>query len=335
MAEKLTAKDYASKVEVRWCPGCGDHAIVRSVQKLLADEAAQRHNTAFISGIGCAARFPYYMNSYGFHTIHGRAPTFATGAKLANPKLDVWVMGGDGDFLSIGGNHFIHMIRRNLDVTCVLFNNQIYGLTKGQASPTSEPGQRTPSTPFGVIDNPINALALALGAGANFAARTLSDKPKELLSDLKSARGFEGTAFVEVLQTCSVFNMHAFDKISDRKTGDEYRIRAEHGKPLLFGQKKEKGLRFNPKSCQMEVVYLDQDGITLDDILVHDETNRTMAEILVRLDNPEFPKVFGRIYANPQSRAWDKHFEQNYQQHEQKNLQDFFDFLAVDAWEVT
>ncbi len=333
MAEKITAKDFSSGIEVRWCPGCGDHAIVRTIQKLLADEKAERHNTAFISGIGCAARFPYYMSTYGFHSIHGRAPTLAHGAKLANPDLDVWVMGGDGDFLSIGGNHLIHMIRRNLDVTCVLFNNEIYGLTKGQASPTSRMGQKTPTTPNGVDSPPSNALALALGAGARFVARTLSDKPKEMNKEIEKARKIEGTAFVEILQNCSVFNNGSFDILTDRKTGAEHRLQVEHGQPLIFGADKNKGLRINPQKLQMEVVTIGEEGVSEADILVHDETNLMLAEMLVRLDLPNFPKVTGVIYNNP-APAWDKKYHENYAQHKQKSLADLFDDLKKDGWEV-
>ncbi len=333
MSDKVTAKDFSSGQEVRWCPGCGDHAIVRTIQKILADEKAARHHTAFISGIGCAARFPYYMSTYGFHSIHGRAPTLAHGAKLANPDLDIWVMGGDGDFLSIGGNHLIHMIRRNLDVTCILFNNEIYGLTKGQASPTSRIGQKTPTTPAGVDSMPSNALALALGAGAHFVARTLSDKPKEMNSEIVKARTVEGTAFVEILQNCSVFNQGAFEILSDRKTGADYRLQVEHGKPLIFGVSKNKGLRMNSQTLQMEVVTIGEDGITEADILVHDESNLTLAEMLVRLGLPNFPKVTGVIYNKP-APAWDKQYHKNHEKYEQKSLNDFFDYLKQDGWEV-
>ncbi|MFV0431384.1 MAG: 2-oxoacid:ferredoxin oxidoreductase subunit beta [Alphaproteobacteria bacterium] len=333
MADKVTAKDFASEQEVRWCPGCGDHAIVRNIQKLLADEGASRHNTAFVSGIGCAARFPYYMSTYGFHTLHGRAPAFATGAKLANPDLDVWVMGGDGDFLSIGGNHIIHLIRRNINVTCILFNNQIYGLTKGQASPTSRIGQKTVTTPDGVDSQPMNALALALGAGGRFIARTMSDKPKEMLAEFKTAHTIEGTAFVEVLQNCTVFNDGAFSTFSDRKTGADHRINVEHGKPMIFGVDGNKGLRVNPKTWQMEVVVIGENGISEDDILVHDETNLALAEMLVRLDMPDFPKVTGVIYNNP-APAWDVEMDKAYKANEQQDINGFFDFLKKGSWEV-
>lgn len=333
MSEKITAKDYASSAEIRWCPGCGDHAIVRTVQKLLADEQADKANTAFISGIGCAARFPYYMSTYGFHTIHGRAPAIATGAKLANPDLDVWVMGGDGDFLSIGGNHLIHMIRRNINVTAVLFNNEIYGLTKGQASPTSRIGQKTVTTPNGVDFEPVNALALALGAGGRFVARTMSDKPKEMLVEFKSAHEVTGTAFIEILQNCNVFNDGAFNLFTDRKTGADHRINVEHGKPMIFGVDSNKGLRINPKTWTMEVVTIGENGITEDDILIHDQTNLALAEMLVRLDAPNFPKVTGVIYNNP-APAWDIEMDNRFKQSEQKDINAFFDYLHQGGWQA-
>ncbi|MGF1562252.1 MAG: 2-oxoacid:ferredoxin oxidoreductase subunit beta [Geminicoccaceae bacterium] len=293
----LNAKDYASDVEVRWCPGCGDYAIIKAVQKTLADLQADPDKVAFISGIGCAARFPYYMNTYGFHTIHGRAATIAMGAKLANPELDIWVISGDGDSLSIGGNHFMHLLRRNPDLVYLLFNNQIYGLTKGQVSPTSPPGQVTPSTPFGSIDRPVEALPLALGAGGHFIARVPDTAQKPMVEVLKRAHAYHGTGFVEILQNCIVYNDGAFSDFTDKREGPEHGVWCQHGQPLIFGKDRQLGLRFNPASLAIETVTIGADGVTEADLLVHDETNMNLASMLVRLAQP---RVFGVIYATPE-----------------------------------
>ncbi len=242
-AKKLTKKDFQSDQEVRWCPGCGDYSIIAQVQKVLADSGVARENAVFVSGIGCSSRFPYYMSTYGFHTIHGRAPAVATGLKLARPDLQVWVVTGDGDALAIGGNHFIHALRRNVDLKILLFNNQIYGLTKGQYSPTSQQGTKAKSTPFGSIDRPFNPLQVALGAGATFVARSIDADPAHLQGVLTRAAGHKGSAFVEILQNCVVFNDGAFSKLSDKATRDDERLRLEEGKPLLFANGR-RGVRF-------------------------------------------------------------------------------------------
>jgi 2-oxoglutarate ferredoxin oxidoreductase subunit beta len=275
-------KDFTSDQEVRWCPGCGDYAILAAVQRTLPGLGATPENTVFISGIGCSSRFPYYMNTYGFHTIHGRAPAVATGLKLANPDLDVWVITGDGDGLSIGGNHLLHVLRRNVDLQILLFNNQIYGLTKGQYSPTSRVGKVTPSSPLGSIDQPVVPTRVALGAGARFVARAF-DTSKQLADTLTSAKQHKGAAFVEILQNCPVFNDGVFDLITDRKTGPAHQLWLEHGKPMTFGANGEQGLRLSPTTLRLEAVTIGRDGVTEQDILTHDETNPALAWMLTEL----------------------------------------------------
>jgi 2-oxoglutarate ferredoxin oxidoreductase subunit beta len=289
---QLTPKDYASDQEVRWCPGCGDYAILKAVQKACADMGLVRERTVFVSGIGCAARFPYYMSTYGFHTVHGRAPAIATGIKLANPELDVWVMTGDGDGLSIGGNHMLHVLRRNVDLNIILFNNEIYGLTKGQYSPTSRRGTRSPSTPLGSIENPVSACAFALGAGARFVARSIDTLQPHLIAVLKRAHGHQGASFVEILQNCVVFNDAVFENITGKEVAPDAQVLVEHGKPLLFGKNKEKGLRLKPATLELEIVP------AAPDVLVHDETNRPLAQLLAALE-PPFPVAMGVLYCNP------------------------------------
>jgi len=295
----LSPKDFASDQEVRWCPGCGDYAILRAVQKTLADVGARKENTVFISGIGCASRFPYYVSTYGFHTIHGRAPAVATGVKLANPELDVWVVSGDGDALSIGGNHLLHVLRRNVDIQFLLFNNEIYGLTKGQYSPTSRAGTRSPSSPMGSFERPVSGTRFALGARGRFVARSVDSMQKHLPEILARAHAFEGASFVEIFQNCIVYNDGAFADVTDRDTGADHQILVEHGKPLLFGKENRKGLRLNQKTLRLEVVALGEDGITEDDIAIHDETNLSLAELLAGMERPEFPVAFGVLYCNP------------------------------------
>jgi 2-oxoglutarate ferredoxin oxidoreductase subunit beta len=297
--EKLLPKDYATDQEVRWCPGCGDYAILKGVQKAMADMQADPAKTVFVSGIGCAARFPYYMATYGFHTIHGRAPAFATGIKLANPELDVWVVGGDGDNLSIGGNHLMHILRRNVDVQVLLFNNEIYGLTKGQYSPTSRVGTRSPSTPGGSIDAPVSATQFALGVNARFVARAVDTQQKHLPGLLARAKAHKGASFVEIFQNCIVYNDGVFDRFTDKAVQDDQQIHVEHGKPLLFGKEMNKGLRLDPKTLTLAVVTLGEDGITEADILVHDETSKTLAQLLAAMDAPDFPVAIGVLYCNP------------------------------------
>ncbi len=299
MTTSLTAKDFASDQEVRWCPGCGDYAILKAVHKTLADLGVSRENTVFVSGIGCSSRFPYYMTTYGFHTIHGRAPAIATGVKLANPALDVWVITGDGDGLSIGGNHTLHLLRRNVDLTVILFNNEIYGLTKGQYSPTSRRGTRSPSTPQGSLDNPVSACLFALGAGARFVARSIDTAMPHMVGVLKRAHAHRGTSFVEVFQNCVVFNDGVFDDFTAKDVAADNQLHLEHGLPLLFGKNREKGLRLVPGKLELEVVTLGANGATLDDVLVHDERNRVMASMLGGLQPPAFPVAVGVLYCDP------------------------------------
>ena len=289
---QLAPKDYASDQEVRWCPGCGDYAILKAVQKACAEMALVRERTVFVSGIGCAARFPYYMSTYGFHTVHGRAPAIATGIKLANPELDVWVMTGDGDGLSIGGNHMLHVLRRNVDLNIILFNNEIYGLTKGQYSPTSRRGTRSPSTPLGSIEHPVSACGFTLGVSARFVARSIDTQQAHLISVLKRAHAHTGASFVEILQNCVVFNDAVFDHITGKEVAADAQILVEHGKPLVFGKNKDKGLRLKPGKIELEIAPAGADT------LVHDETNRPLAQLLAALE-PPFPTAMGVLYCNP------------------------------------
>jgi 2-oxoglutarate/2-oxoacid ferredoxin oxidoreductase subunit beta len=296
---KLTPNDFASDQEVRWCPGCGDYAILKCIQRTMPEVGATRENTVFISGIGCSSRFPYYMSTYGFHTIHGRAPAIATGVKLANPELDVWMITGDGDGLSIGGNHMLHVLRRNVNINILLFNNEIYGLTKGQYSPTSKEGTRAPSTPYGSIDRPLNPCAFALGAGARFVARTIDTAQKHMPGVFKAAQSNIGASFVEIFQNCIVYNEDVFADFTNKKVAADHQLLLEHGQAMIFGKEKNKGLRIKPGTISLEVVTVGEDGITEADLLVHDQTNKVMANMLVDLDRTAFPVALGVIYADP------------------------------------
>ena len=296
---KLSKKDFVSDQEVRWCPGCGDYAILAAVQRALPDMDVVREKTVFVSGIGCSSRFPYYMNTYGFHTIHGRAPAVATGLKLANPELDVWVITGDGDGLSIGANHLMHLLRRNVDVQLMMFNNRIYGLTKGQYSPTSLLGQRSPSTPMGSVDAPVNPALFALGSGARFVARAIDTAVKTLGDVLADARAHRGASFVEILQNCPVFNDGVWDGVSAKEVASDAQLWVEHGKPLRFGANHEKGLRLRDGGREVEVVKIGEGGVSESDLTVHDETNRALAFLLAQLSVPEMPMVFGVLYRDP------------------------------------
>jgi len=289
---KLTRKDFVSDQEVRWCPGCGDYAILAQVQKVMPELGIKRENTVFVSGIGCSSRFPYYMNTYGFHSIHGRAPAVATGIKASNPELSVWVITGDGDALSIGGNHLIHAIRRNLDINILLFNNRIYGLTKGQYSPTSEFGKKTKSTPFGVIDYPLNPLSIALAAEATFVARSFDTNVNHLQMVVERAMHHKGVSFVEVYQNCNIFNDHAFDMFTARDVKEDRMIELEHGKPLVFGKERDRGISI--RDMHLEVVDL-KNGASESDLIVHDEKapDSYLAFMLGRMEYPEYPVPIG------------------------------------------
>lgn len=288
----LTKKAFVSNQDVRWCPGCGDYALLAQVQKLLPTLGIPRENYVFISGIGCSSRFPYYMETYGMHSIHGRAPAIASGLKLARPNLSVWVVTGDGDALAIGGNHFIHAMRRNIGIKIILLNNRIYGLTKGQCSPTSEFGKKTKTTPLGSIDRPFSPVSVALGAGASFVARTIDSDVHHLQQTLRRAAEHQGTAFVEVLQNCVVFNDGADDAISDEATRSDMRLLLEHGKPLRYGKDGNRGIRmrgFEPQS-----VKIGENGISADDLVIHDEAATTggLAFCLSQFSEP-FPLPLG------------------------------------------
>lgn len=292
-AVKLTRQDFISDQEVRWCPGCGDYSILAQVQKVMPELGINKEKIVFVSGIGCSSRFPYYMDTYGFHGIHGRAPALATGIKAANPDLSVWVITGDGDALSIGGNHFIHAIRRNLDLKIILFNNRIYGLTKGQYSPTSELGKKNKSAPMGVIDYPINPLSLAFASEASFVARSIDTDPKHLTMVIDRLARHKGSAFVEVYQNCNIYNDNAFKPFSERAVRDERMLYLDHGKPLVFGKNKDKGIRLN--GVHPEIVTLGENGLTAADLVVHDEKSPepNLAYILGRMQHPEYPVPMG------------------------------------------
>ncbi len=293
MSTKRSAKDFATSQEVRWCPGCGDYAILKAVQTALAEVGADPANTAFVSGIGCASRFPYYVETYGFHTIHGRAPAIATGLKLANPELDVWVVTGDGDGLSIGGNHLMHALRRNVGLKILLFNNEIYGLTKGQYSPTSRIGTTSPSSPRGSVDNPVSPGQFALGCGAHFFARGIDTDKVGMADVLQQAHAFHGTAFVEIFQNCIVYNEDVFADFTERKEAANTQLHLEHGKPMLFGDNNGKGIHFDPETWSLQVI----DALeSPDEVLVHDEANATIARLLIELHQPV---ALGVIYRQP------------------------------------
>ena len=294
----LTAKDFATDQEVRWCPGCGDYSILAQVQKVMPTLGIPRENFVIISGIGCSSRFPYYMNTYGMHSIHGRATAVASGLKAVRPELSVWIVTGDGDSLSIGGNHTIHLLRRNFDVNVLMFNNQIYGLTKGQYSPTSEEHKITKSTPFGSIDHPFNPLALAMGADGSFIARSMDRDPKHLQAMLLIANAHKGTSFLEIYQNCNIFNDGAFEVFTEKGTKMEEIIFLEQGKPLVFGANQNKGVKLD--GFKPVVVELNE-NVSLNDLWIHDERDFYKAQILVRMfDDPSsqghLPRPFGVFY---------------------------------------
>ena len=290
---QLTKKDFVSNQEVRWCPGCGDYAILNNVQKVMPELGIPREKMVFVSGIGCSSRFPYYMNTYGFHSIHGRAPAIATGIKASNPELSVWVITGDGDALSIGGNHFMHVLRRNLDINYILFNNRIYGLTKGQYSPTSVFGQRTKSTPMGVIDYPVNPLSLAIASEATFVARSIDIDVKHLGTMVEAAARHKGVSFLEVYQNCNIFNDGAFDYFAERSVRQDKVLYLEDGKPMIFGKDRNLGIRMN--GAHPEVVTIGENGITEADLLVHNINlqDPSVAFMLARMEQPDFPQPVG------------------------------------------
>jgi 2-oxoglutarate/2-oxoacid ferredoxin oxidoreductase subunit beta len=296
--QALTAKDFATDQEVRWCPGCGDYSILKQVQTIMPGLGIPRENIVIVSGIGCSSRFPYYMNTYGMHSIHGRATAVASGLKATRPELSIWVVTGDGDGLSIGGNHTIHLLRRNFDLNIMLFNNQIYGLTKGQYSPTSEENKVTKSTPFGSIDHPFNPLALAMGADATFIARSMDRDPKHLQELLKRSHAHKGASFLEIYQNCNIFNDGAFEVFTEKGSKPEETLFLEQGQPLIFGAQKNKGIRldgFKPVVVELGAEY------SASDLWIHDEADFYKAQVLTRMfDDPRIeghlPRPFGVFY---------------------------------------
>lgn len=330
--EQYTAKDFASDQEVKWCPGCGDYAILKQVQNTLPEIGVKKEDVVFVSGIGCSSRFPYYMNTYGIHSIHGRAPAVATGVKLANPNLNVWLITGDGDGLSIGGNHMIHVIRRNLDINILLFNNEIYGLTKGQFSPTSNQGLKTKSSPFGVVDHPFNPLALALGSGATFISRTLDREQKNMKEVLLEAQKHRGTSFVEIYQNCIIFNDGVFDEFTNKETKEENNLYLKQGEPLRFGKDLDKAIILDglePKMMAWETV--DQNKLW-----IHDENNILKAQILVKFNLDEgfleFPRPFGVFYKNNRSTYESLYDSQMEQVKKAQSIQEILN--GKHTWEV-
>ena len=337
---KLKAKDFATDQDVRWCPGCGDYSILKQVQTVLADMGADPDQIAVISGIGCSSRFPYYMETYGMHSIHGRAPAVVSGLRIANPELSIWMVTGDGDGLSIGGNHLLHILRRNLDVNIMLFNNQIYGLTKGQYSPTSEVNKRTKSTPMGSLDHPVNPLAFAMGADATFVARSMDRDPKHLQAMLKRSAGHKGTSFLEIYQNCNIFNDGAFFTFTDKATKKANAIFLEHDKPLVFGQESELGIRLD--GYKPEVVNLSEGKFSTDDLWIHDEKDMYKAQFLTRFfDDPTqaganyFPRPFGVIYETERPTYEEMLFQQLDQAKQTQGEGDLDKLLAGNTtWEI-
>ncbi|MDX1917948.1 MAG: 2-oxoacid:ferredoxin oxidoreductase subunit beta [Candidatus Caenarcaniphilales bacterium] len=293
----LTKKDFASSQDVRWCPGCGDYSILSAIQSTMPEIGISKEKIVFISGIGCSSRFPHYMSTYGFHTIHGRAPAFATGLKLANPDLSVWVVTGDGDGLSIGGNHLIHALRRNVDLKILLFNNKIYGLTKGQYSPTSDIGTKAKSTPYGSLDRAFHPISVAIGAGATFIARTIDTDPKHMQEVFLRASKHKGSCFIEILQNCVIFNDKVHNEITAPATREQNQLRLAHGQPMLFDKNQKQGIRFNSETMQLETVELGVNGITEKDILVHNENLASPAAhlLLGELAHPTALGVFRSV----------------------------------------
>ncbi len=336
MAEiQYTAKDLKNENEVRWCPGCGDYAIMNAVQRTMAGMGIPKEKFAVISGIGCSSRFPYYMSTYGFHTIHGRAAAVASGVKLANPELSVWVITGDGDAMAIGGNHFIHLIRRNIDVNLILFNNKIYGLTKGQYSPTSERGVITKTSPFGTVEDPFVPGHLVIGARGTFFARSIDSNIKLSQEVFDLAAKHKGTSVVEVLQNCVIFNNGVHAAITDPQQRAERQLILEHGKPMLFGENNDKGLIFD--KGKLKVVEIGEDGITIDDILVHDATepDSTLHMALINMQLPDFPVAFGVIRSVP-GLVYDTEMEAQIKDVQQKRKISNMDELlrSGNTWEV-
>ncbi len=335
-APTYTKKDFSSDQTVRWCPGCGDYAILSTVQKTFAGLGIPREQFVIISGIGCSSRFPYYMNTYGFHSIHGRAPAFATGLKVARPDLSVWVVTGDGDALSIGGNHILHSMRRNVDIKVLLFNNRIYGLTKGQYSPTSEVGKITKTSPYGSVDRPIDPISIAIAAEATFVARSADVYGAHLSEVLRRAAQHRGSVFVEILQNCNIFNDGAFDRVTDRGTREDNKVDLEHGEPLVFGQDRDRGIRLD--GLTPEVVRIGENGAAPGDLLHHDEStpDPSLAYLLSKLGPPDFPMpmgIFRAIEAEPYDAAVHRQIAEARETTADKDLDDLLREGSV--WEIS
>tara|TARA_B110000438_G_scaffold302532_1_gene360496 strand:+ start:2279 stop:3325 length:1047 start_codon:yes stop_codon:yes gene_type:complete len=336
--QKLTAKDFVSDQDIRWCPGCGDYSILKQVQSVMPELGIPKEDIVFISGIGCSSRFPYYMNTFGMHSIHGRATAIASGLRAARPDLSVWLITGDGDSLSIGGNHLIHLLRRNFNLNILLFNNQIYGLTKGQYSPTSELGKKTKSTPMGSIDHPFNPLALCMGAESTFVARALDREPKHLRNILMRAEQHQGTSLVEIYQNCNIFNDAAFGGFTDKQTKKENSLYLEHGQPLVFGAKEDKGVILD--GFEPRIVDLTNGEFAKEDLWIHDEKCRNKANILTRFfDDPSnedaLPRPFGIFYQEERFRYEEALNEQLDAVKELKGVPDLDKLLAgSNTWEV-
>ena len=328
-----TRADFSSDQSVRWCPGCGDYAILAQAQKVFPDLGVSKENFVFISGIGCSSRFPYYMNTFGFHTIHGRAPAIASGVKLSNPDLSVWVVTGDGDGLSIGGNHTIHLLRRNLDINVMLFNNRIYGLTKGQYSPTSEIGKVTKSSPLGSLDRPFNPLTLALGTGATYVARTIDRETKHMQAMITRSYGHKGTSFLEIYQNCNIFNDGAFGPMTDKESKADTVLWLENGQPMVFGKEKNRGIRLDGNTPMIVEI---GDKWSLDDVLVHNESDYVIASLLSNLTyQSDFPDPIGVLYAIDSPTYEELMMEQINNAIEKKGSTSVQDILnAGDTWVV-
>ncbi|MBL6662914.1 MAG: 2-oxoacid:ferredoxin oxidoreductase subunit beta [Flavobacteriales bacterium] len=326
-----TAKDFSSDQEVRWCPGCGDYSILKQVQSVMPEINVPKEDIVFISGIGCSSRFPYYMETFGMHSIHGRATAIASGLKAARPDLSVWIITGDGDSLSIGGNHLIHLLRRNFDTNVLLFNNQIYGLTKGQYSPTSEKGKKTKSTPMGSIDHPFNPLALCMGADATFIARTMDRDPKHMREMLMRSNSHKGTSLLEIYQNCNVFNDGAFFSMTDKATKMNQTLFLEHEQPLVFGENKDKGIRLDG----FKPIIVSLEDCSIDDLWVHDEKDRVKAGLLTRFFDADFPRPFGVFYSEDRPTYEDALVQQIDNAIEQKGQGNLDDLLkGSNTWTI-
>ncbi len=332
---KLTFKDFKSDQEVRWCPGCGDHAVLNSVQRAMAELGRKKEDFALVSGIGCSSRFPYYMDTFGFHGIHGRAAAIASGVKVANPRLSVWEITGDGDALAIGGNHFIHLVRRNIDINLLLFNNEIYGLTKGQYSPTSKKGITTKTSPFGTIEAPFHPGELVIGAQGKFFARTMDNNIKLSTEVFIEAAKHDGTSVVEILQNCVIFNDRTYAEINDKEVREERQIVLKHGAPMIFGKERDKGLVLD--GLKLKVVKIGEDGITEKDILVHKENENSpgLHMMLVNMRWPNYPVAFGvirSVNAPTYDMAMESQIEKIQAKSSIKNMDDLLH--SGNTWEV-